>query len=150
MTKPLSPHPHPSHLSTTHPPNQRYRDEKALLIKVLPSGGWELNDCSNVPNLRQICWQTGHLDWAGPAGNWCIWKLFTLQKLRDAPRTDIPPAVTNLESKWVCVCVRNTCFFSLFAFHFPPHFWCLASLYCSFSNKTGCVYFSNISSIFFF
>lgn len=67
-----------------------------------------------MPNLRQICWQTGHLDWAGPAGNSCIWKLFTLQKLRDAPRTDIPPAVTNLECKWVCVCVSNTCFLGCF------------------------------------
>lgn len=30
----------------------------------------------------------------GPGAS-CIWKLFSWQKLRDAPRTDIPPAVTD-------------------------------------------------------
>lgn len=130
MTKPLSP---PTPLPSTHP-NQRYRDEKALLIKSSPSGRWELNDCSNVPNLRQICWQTGHLDWAGPAGNSCIWKLFSWQKLRDAPRTDIPPAVTNLECKWVCVCVRNTWVFFRSSY-FPAHVWCLSSVHRSVLKK---------------
>lgn len=83
---------------------------KGFINKSFLSGRWELNDCSNVPNLWQICWQTGHLDWAGPAGNSCIWKLFSWQKLRHAPRTDIPPALANSECKWVCNCVRNTCF----------------------------------------
>lgn len=59
------------------------------------------------PIWGRSCWQTGHLDGAGPAGNSRIWKLFSWQKLRDAPRTDIPPAVTDLECKWVCVCLRK-------------------------------------------
>ncbi|KAM3614400.1 uncharacterized protein V6R79_013509 [Siganus canaliculatus] len=74
---------------------QHYELPRSRLLYGERGGRWERNEC--CPNLRRICWQTGHLDWAGPAGNLCIWKPLTRQKLRDAPRTDIPPAVTDLK-----------------------------------------------------
>lgn len=71
MTKPLS-RQHP------HTPNQRHRDEKALLIKkkrkekerkekaALGEDGSRAI-ASTCPILGwQICWQTGHLEGAGP------------------------------------------------------------------------------------
>lgn len=136
MTKRLS-HCHPPP-PPQHPSESKIQRWKGFINKSFPSGRWELNDCSNVPNLWQICWQTGHLDWAGPAGNSCIWKLFGWQKLRHAPRTDIPPALTNFERKWVCVCVRNTCFdllwfFFFFCFLFSAIFG--VCLHCSFKKR---------------
>lgn len=97
---------YPASAPYPHTPNQRYRDEKALLIKKkrrkkkerkkLPLGKM------GAERLRQRAqfWDgrsAGRLGiWKGRGpGASRIWKLFSWQKLRDAPRTDIPPAVTD-------------------------------------------------------